>query len=155
MVWSGLIWLRYWQLRRAVAKELMRFWVPFEWRWIFRDARVLVMYRGFFSKEQIHISTSPAYLDTWMNDRIFTQYFLFGYWMSGTGKEMAVSNMLKIKLHLNYTYWTVRGSNPGGGEIFRTRPDRPWGPPSLLYNGYKVFPGGKAAGAWCWSPTPF
>ena len=24
------------------------------------------------------------------------------------------------------------GSNPGGGEIFRTCPDRPWGPPSLL-----------------------
>ena len=23
-----------------------------------------------------------------------------------------------------------------GGEIIRTRPDRPWGPPSLLYNGY-------------------
>ena len=21
--------------------------------------------------------------------------------------------------------WTVRGSNPGGGEIFRTCPDRP------------------------------
>jgi hypothetical protein len=37
----------------------------------------------------------------------------------------------------------------GGGEIFRTCPDRPWGPPSLLYNGYRVFPGGKAAGAWC------
>ena len=33
------------------------------------------------------------------------------------------------------------------GEIFRIRPDRPWGPPSLLYNGYRVFPGGKAAGA--------
>ena len=29
------------------------------------------------------------------------------------------------------------------GEIFRTSPDRPWGPPSLLYNGYRVFPGGK------------
>ena len=27
------------------------------------------------------------------------------------------------------------------GEIFR-HPDRPWGPPSLLYNGYRVFPGG-------------
>ena len=39
--------------------------------------------------------------------------------------------------------WTVRGSNPGGGEIFRTCPDRPWGPPSILYNGYRVFPGGK------------
>jgi hypothetical protein len=22
------------------------------------------------------------------------------------------------------------------------------------YNGYRVFPGGKAAGAWCWPPTP-
>jgi len=33
--------------------------------------------------------------------------------------------------------------NPGGGEIFRTCPDRPWGPLNLLYNGYRVFPGGK------------
>ena len=41
------------------------------------------------------------------------------------------------------TSWTVRGSNTGGGEIFRTCPDRPWGPPGLLYNGYRVFPGGK------------
>ena len=41
------------------------------------------------------------------------------------------------------TGWTVRGSNPGGGEIFRTSPNRLWGPPSLLYNGYWVFPGGK------------
>jgi len=22
-------------------------------------------------------------------------------------------------------------------------PDWPWGPPSLLYNGYRIFPGGK------------
>jgi len=41
------------------------------------------------------------------------------------------------------TGWTVRGSNPGGGEIFRTCPDRPWGSRSLLYNGYQVFPGSK------------
>jgi hypothetical protein len=31
----------------------------------------------------------------------------------------------------------------GGGEIFRTCPDRPWGPPNNLYNGYRVFSGGK------------
>jgi hypothetical protein len=37
----------------------------------------------------------------------------------------------------------VRGSNPGGGEISRTCPDRPWGPPSLLYNGYRFFTGDK------------
>jgi len=41
------------------------------------------------------------------------------------------------------TGWTVRASNSSGGEIFRTCPDRPWGPLSLLYNGYRVFPGGK------------
>jgi hypothetical protein len=41
-----------------------------------------------------------------------------------------------------------RRKYPGGGEIFRTRPDRPWGPSSLLYNEHQVFPGGKAAGAW-------
>ena len=29
------------------------------------------------------------------------------------------------------------------GEIFHTCPDRPWGPPSLLYNGYGVFHVGK------------
>ena len=41
------------------------------------------------------------------------------------------------------TGWTVRGSNPGVGEIFRTCPDRPWGPPSLQYNRYRVLPEGK------------
>ena len=39
--------------------------------------------------------------------------------------------------------WTVWGLNPSGGEIFRTCPDRPWGPLSLLYNGYRVFPRSK------------
>ena len=29
------------------------------------------------------------------------------------------------------------------GEIFRACPDWPWGPPSLLYNEYRLFPGGK------------
>jgi hypothetical protein len=35
-------------------------------------------------------------------------------------------------------------------------PDRLWGPPSLLYNGYRgSFPRGeRAAGAWCWPLTP-
>jgi len=40
------------------------------------------------------------------------------------------------------------------GEIFCTNPDHPRGPPSLLYNGSRVFPGGKMAGAWRWSSTP-
>jgi hypothetical protein len=33
------------------------------------------------------------------------------------------------------------------GHIFRTRPERPWDPPSLLYNGYLVrLPGVKWPG---------
>ena len=34
------------------------------------------------------------------------------------------------------TGWTVQGSTPGECEIFRTGPDRPWGPSSLLYTAY-------------------
>jgi len=43
--------------------------------------------------------------------------------------------------------WTVRGSSPGGSKIFRARPARPWGAPSILYNGIRVsFPAGTAVG---------
>ena len=38
--------------------------------------------------------------------------------------------------------WTVRDRIPVGTR-FSARPNRPWGPPSLLYSGYRVFPGGK------------
>jgi len=37
----------------------------------------------------------------------------------------------------------VWGSNPGGCEIFHSCPDWPWGPPSLLKNGFLVFPADK------------
>ena len=32
-------------------------------------------------------------------------------------------------------------------QLLKSRSDRLWDPPSLLCNGYRVFPGGKAAGA--------
>jgi len=42
---------------------------------------------------------------------------------------------------------TVRGSSLGGDEIFRNRSGRPWRPPSLLYNGYRIsFPEVKRPG---------
>jgi len=40
------------------------------------------------------------------------------------------------------------------GEIFRNSPDRPWGPPSLLYNGYRIFPGGKVLPGRDADPSP-
>ena len=38
---------------------------------------------------------------------------------------------------------------PGGGQIYRNLPYKPWGPISFLYNGATgLFHKGKAAGAW-------
>jgi hypothetical protein len=54
------------------------------------------------------------------------------------------------------TGWTVWGSNPGGGEIFHTRPDRPWALHSLLYNEHRVyFPAVKRPGRDVNHPPPF
>ena len=41
-----------------------------------------------------------------------------------------------------------------GGEIFSTCPDWSWGPPSLLYNVYRVFPGGKERSGRDADPSP-
>jgi hypothetical protein len=38
--------------------------------------------------------------------------------------------------------------NPDVDGSFCNLPDRPWGPPSLMYNGYGVIPGVKAAETW-------
>jgi len=40
------------------------------------------------------------------------------------------------------TRWMIRDRIPAGTR-FSARPHRPWDPPSLLYNEYWVFPGGK------------
>jgi hypothetical protein len=40
------------------------------------------------------------------------------------------------------------------GRVFRTCPDRPWGPPSLLYNWYWVFPEGKVRPVRDADPSP-
>lgn len=51
--------------------------------------------------------------------------------------------------------WNVRGSNSGGGEVLRTRPDRLWGPTSLFCYGRRAFfPGCKAAWACVDNPPP-
>jgi hypothetical protein len=47
------------------------------------------------------------------------------------------------------TGWRVRGWNPGVERFFAHVKTGPGAKPSLLYNGYRVFTGGKAAGAWC------
>jgi len=71
----------------------------------------------------------------WNTSITYKQYNINYQNTCGPGRVVGIAT--------GYTGWTVRGSNPGGGEFFRTCPDRPWGPPSLLYSGYRVFSGGK------------
>jgi hypothetical protein len=46
------------------------------------------------------------------------------------------------------------GTESRWGRDFPPSSILPWSPPSLLYNRYRVFPEGKAAGAWRWPSTP-
>ena len=52
-------------------------------------------------------------------------------------KDSSVCQVSSVSIATRYGVG-VRGSNPGFGEIFRTRPDRPWTPPSLLFTGCRV-----------------
>ena len=55
-------------------------------------------------------------------------------------------------------YWLDRpGIKSRWGARFSALPQTSLGahPVSFLYIGYRVFPGGKAAGAWRWPPTPY
>jgi len=54
-----------------------------------------------------------------------------------------------IPAHFKVSYGLdSQGTEPWWGEIWRTLPDWPWGPPNLLYNGNRVFPGVKEGAAW-------
>jgi hypothetical protein len=58
-----------------------------------------------------------------------------------------VTKPSQLLFFLTYKQSTVRGSKSGGGRFSAPVQTGP-SPPSLLYNGYRVFPGGKGAGAW-------
>jgi len=61
-------------------------------------------------------------------------YFLCAFMFVGLDSSVGIATCYGIE-----SQWEAR--------FFRTRPDGPWGPPSLLYNRYRVFPGSKATGA--------
>jgi hypothetical protein len=65
-----------------------------------------------------------------------------------------VSEFMSCTIYIRLdTGCSVRVSKPVWCASF-SAPVRPWGLPNLLYNGYGVIPGGKAAKAWHWPPTP-
>jgi len=74
----------------------------------------------------------------------------------GGDKERNIISIVHILIYVYTMYLCGPGSSVGiatdygldglgsrSGTRFSARPDQPWGPSSLLYNGYRVFPGGK------------
>ena len=74
----------------------------------------------------------------------FTLFFLSSY--VGWDSSVGIATRYGLDCPAIESRW--------GGKIFRTLPDRPLGPPILLYNRYRCIPRGKLAGAWRWPPTP-
>jgi hypothetical protein len=66
--------------------------------------------------------------------------------------------VMNVQVHVNYKYsdWLRAGWSRDrmlvGARFFAHIQTGPGAHP--LYNGYRVFPGGKAARAWCWLPIP-
>ena len=104
--------------------------------------RAMAQALGLLAPHQVPFQSTWNLSTKWQQDRFFINYFSF----SGPGSSVGIATGYGLNGPGIESRW--------GGEIFRTRPDRPWGPPSLLYNGYRVFPEGKAAGAWRWPSTP-
>ena len=69
----------------------------------------------------------------------------FKRYISGPGSSVGIATAYWLDGPWIETRW---------GEIFRNSPDRPRGPPSLLYNGYRVFSGGKVLPGRDADPSP-
>jgi hypothetical protein len=77
-------------------------------------------------------------------------------WFTPFGTQKDTHQFYNSYCYLRYSDWLRAGQSGVRilvGEIFCTCPNRLWSPPSLLYNGYWVFPRGKAARSRR-SPTP-
>jgi hypothetical protein len=79
------------------------------------------------------MATTCVKLRLWMTER--KGYLRSTCRFCGPGSSVGIATELRVG--------RCGDRIPVGGEIFRTCPARPWGPPSHLYNGYRVFTGGK------------
>jgi len=96
---------------------------PLGFLWV--KSLVVRVHRPYTSSAQIPGAMSA--------DHLYGAGCLSPYWCLGVAPRL-------------YTGWTVRGSNAVRDEICRTRSDRPWGPPSLLYMSSGSFTGVKRPG---------
>ena len=87
-------------------------------------------------KTTADLNRVPAFLNLWLLFQISLSFTF-------TRRQPTLMDRVAQSVQLLVTGWTVRRLNPDGGKIFRTCPNRPWNPPSLLHNGYPVFSGIK------------
>ena len=105
------------------------------------------MFSGVFMHEETAAEGDKALLDIWMTDvQTHLEALSTCSWYQPLSFKKPFS-WLKAKQCSRYSGFLRPGRTRGrflvGGEIFHPHPDRPRGPPSLLYNGYGLFPGGN------------
>jgi hypothetical protein len=104
----------------------------------------------------LHCHPTPAILSCLLCSSSQHQYLcvsaiFFFFWICCAQWEARIAQWYSAGLRAGWS----GGSSPGRGWKCFSSPDRLWGPPSLLSNGYQgFFPWGKAAGVWSW-PLPF
>jgi hypothetical protein len=99
-----------------------------------------------------HKTTVKEYTETLIPRRLhWIQEHNMKYWHAVRSRDNAVGTATGYGL----VDWGVGVRVPVGSRISSSRhPNRLWGPPSLLFNGYRgLFPGGEAAGACSWPLT--
>ena len=82
----------------------------------------------------------------WLNEpKHVAEFLIFSFDYRGPGSVIGIATAYVLDGPGIESWWV---------EIFRTSLDRPWGPPSLLYNEYRVFPGGKVLPGRDADPSP-
>jgi hypothetical protein len=76
----------------------------------------------------------------------YNTYYSFIVFTTLPNTEGGLGTSVSIATEYGLDSPGIENKNSGWGEIFRTRPERPWGPPSLLYNGTGSFPVVKRPG---------
>ena len=103
-----------------------------------------------------HVSHSMTNCSAWVYSCKMMMLILLAFWDLILTLKISSSSRIVWLLNISRTAYGLDG--PGiesrWGEVFRTSLDRPWGPPSLLYNGYRVFPGGKVLPGRDADPSP-
>ena len=79
----------------------------------------------------------------WQRWEIHTKYMPENFQSKDYSRDLEVDDRIILKcVARRLRGWKVRGSNPGRGVRFflsRKRPNRLWGPPCLLFSGYRGY----------------